>query len=361
MSQTEHKITFGIIGGGWRAEFYLRIAQALPSRFEVAGMVVRDAEKGERIESMFGVRTYRSLDKMLEASDPSFIVLSVPWAACPGYIAELSERGVPVLSETPPAPDLSGLIELQKFTDAGAKIQVAEQYPFQPRNQAILDIVRSGKLGEISHAQVSLAHGYHGIALLRKCLGVGFDEVRITAKRFGSRITAGPDRGGEPQREELIPTHQDIAWFEFPDKHGVFDFTRDQYFSWIRSPRVLIRGTRGEIHNDTVRYLHNFHTPVQTELRRMNAGENGNLEGYYLKGILLGEAWVYSNEFVPARLTDDELAIATCLRKMHDYVNGGESFYSLAEASHDHYLNLLLGKALESGMTVTSERQPWME
>jgi len=31
----------------------------------------------------------------------------------------------------------------------------------------------------------------------------------------------------------------------------------------------------------------------------------------------------------------------------------------LAEASHDHYLNLLLGEAIRSGKTVRSEHMPW--
>jgi len=30
-------IKFGIVGAGWRCEFYLRIARALPARFEVMG------------------------------------------------------------------------------------------------------------------------------------------------------------------------------------------------------------------------------------------------------------------------------------------------------------------------------------
>jgi hypothetical protein len=361
MNETAGKIKFGIIGGGWRTEFYLRIAAALPSRFEAAGVVTRDAGKGKRLEEKFQVRSFRTLDELLEHSSPSFVVVSVPWKACPDYITELTERGIPVLSETPPAPDLPGLIELYKAVPAGAKIQVAEQYPFQPQHQAALEVIRSGKLGEISQAQVSVAHGYHGIALMRKFMSIGFEEVKITAKRFGSRITAGSNRGGKPAAEEIVSTHQDVAWFEFPDKQGIFDFTGDQYFSWIRSSRVLVRGIKGELHNQAVRYLQNYETPIETEIKRINAGENGNLEGYYLKGLLLGENWVYVNEFAPARLTDDEIAVASCLQRMELYVNGGPSFYSLAEASHDHYLNLLLGEALKTGLTLTSERQIWME
>jgi hypothetical protein len=37
--------------------------------------------------------------------------------------------------------------------------------------------------------------------------------------------------------------------------------------------------------------------------------------------------------FAPARLSDDEIAIATCLESMARYLETGNSFYGLAEAS----------------------------
>lgn len=35
------KIRYAIIGSGWRALFYIRIAKALPEQFEVTGILVR--------------------------------------------------------------------------------------------------------------------------------------------------------------------------------------------------------------------------------------------------------------------------------------------------------------------------------
>ena len=70
--------TFGLVGSGWRAEFFLRIAAALPEQFRVTGIVVRDATKGRVWEARWNLPTYRALDDLLRATTPAFIVLSVP-------------------------------------------------------------------------------------------------------------------------------------------------------------------------------------------------------------------------------------------------------------------------------------------
>ena len=50
------KIRFGLIGSGWRAEFYIRIAKALPEMFDLAAVMIRSKEKGEAFSAKFGVK-----------------------------------------------------------------------------------------------------------------------------------------------------------------------------------------------------------------------------------------------------------------------------------------------------------------
>ncbi|MCZ8516028.1 Gfo/Idh/MocA family oxidoreductase [Paenibacillus filicis] len=353
-------IKFAIIGGGWRAEFFLKIAQQLPERFQVTGMVVRNEEKGREIEQKWGVKTYRTLNELMEKSDFSFVIVSVPRDVAPSYMIQLAGEGVPVLCETPPAINLEELLSLHRSIDQRAKIQVAEQYAFQPYHAARLQIAKSGKLGDISQAQISVSHDYHGISLIRHFLGVTFEDATIQAFSFESTIAESPDRYGQLQPHKIVPSKQTIAYIRFGDKLGVYDFTYDQYFSWIRSSRVLVRGVNGEVNNFRVKYLKDYKDPVDLELTRVSAGIDGNLEGHYLKGIYLGEESVYKNPFIPGRLTDDEIAIATTLSKMDDYAKGGPSFYSLAEASQDHYLSLMIQKAVLSKETITTTKQPWI-
>jgi hypothetical protein len=353
-------IVFGLVGGSWRAEFYFRIAQALPGRFRVAGCVARSEITRTRVKADWNIPVFDKIDGLLN-EQPEFVVTSVPWAASEPLLLELASRNVPVLAETPPASDLEGLTRLWQTLPDNARIQVAEQYAFQPLHAARLTFVRSGKLGEISQAQVSVAHGYHGISLIRKFLNIGYENVVLRAFEFKSPLIAGPDRSGPPSEEKKIESLQTIACLQFGQKLAVFDFTGDQYFSWIRSQRLLVRGERGEINNLEGCYLEDFRTPVRIRFERKDAGQTGNLEGYYHKGYGAGgEDW-YQNPFAPGRLSDDEIAVATCLESMRRYLETGKSFYSLAEASQDHYLSLMIDEATRSGRTLESSCQVWQQ
>ena len=60
------KIRYGLIGSGWRAEFYIRIAKAVPEKFDLTAVLIRDEEKGRKFSEKFGVKVVNSLDALME-------------------------------------------------------------------------------------------------------------------------------------------------------------------------------------------------------------------------------------------------------------------------------------------------------
>ena len=113
---------------------------------------------------------------------------------------------------------------------------------------------------------MSVAHGYHGVSLLRQFLSIGYEPATIRARVHKTPLVAGPGRNGGPVEEKMGTTNQTIAEFDFGDRFGIFDFSDAQYFSWIRSPRLLVRGEHGEINNNEVRYLLDFKSPITLDL-----------------------------------------------------------------------------------------------
>jgi predicted dehydrogenase len=340
-------VAFALVGSGWRAAFFERVVAALPDQFRLTGRY-----------SLRQPGSAGSIDNLI-AGQPAFVVLAVSRDATPALLLELAERGLAVLCETPPAADLDGLDRLAPLAQHGPRIQVAEQYRFQPLHAARLAIAASGRLGTLSQAQVSVAHGYHGVDLIRRFLGVGTEPVTITARRFASPVVGGPDRGGPPAEERTVRDQQVIATFDFGDRLGILDFADEQYFSKIRALRLLIRGDRGEIDGYDVRWLADDGTPARVSLERHDTGHDGNLEGLYLEGITAGSEWVYRNPFGSARLTDDELAVASCLARMPGAIDGGPDVCSLADAVHDRYLDLLVEEAIRSGGPVRAAGHLW--
>lgn len=355
-------IRFGIVGAGWRAEFFTRIAAAAPGVFDVPPVVARRPQRIELFKGTWGCSTYESMEEMLGTESLDFVVTSLPWETNPELIKVLVERGVPVLSETPPAPDVLALVDLWKFVEEkDGKVCVAEQYFLQPYYAALRALIADGKLGTVTQAQVSAAHGYHGMSLMRKLLGIGYEDATIEARSFTAPLVKGPGRDGPPTTEEVADCTQTFYWLDFDGKLGFMDFCGEQYFSWVRNNRVLVRGERGEVVNERVSILKDFRTPLYLDMLRHVAGGPGNLEGNYLKGIQLGDEWIYENPLAPASLSDDEIAIGHLLLGMSDYVRGGVPPYPLAEACQDHYLSILCAQALREGGSLRTERQPWAE
>ncbi len=345
--------TFAVVGAGWRAEFYLRIAQELPERFRCVGVVARDPAKAERLRALFGVRILADAEAV-PALAPDFVVTSVGWGDNPGVVRALARAGLPVLSETPPAPDLAAMRAMTDLLPLGPKLQVAEQVALRPAYQA-LKAARS-LLGEPQHVQVSVAHGYHGVSVLEELLNTVGERPTVRATRTSGTIVEGPGREGPPKTERTKPSTTTLAWLNYGEgRSGVFDFTGDQYFAWIRASRALVRGPRGEADLLGARWLQSFDTPLSAPFVRRETGRGDDLFLPSLEAITLGDDWVYRNPFAGARLSDDEIAIATMMLAIAE----GREIYPLSRAMHDHALALLLDHAAESGTPETLAPEPW--
>jgi len=359
LDQRSTRLVFAIIGSGWRAHFYLRIARALPERFEVGGVVARSFENRRVIAEEWGVPVFASLNELLNSRRPEFVVVCVERSAAPDVIEHVTEAGLAVLCETPPGADVPALERLHGLTRRGARIQVAEQYHLQPMLSAQIAIARSGELGLVSQAQVSVCHDYHAVSLVRRFLGIGFENPVITAHEFVSPLIAGPNKSGDPTSEQTVQSSQVTARLDYGDRMGVIDFSKEQYFSWVRSNRVLVRGDRGEISNDRVSTVIDFRTPSWYSIERIDHGHGTSQHGLTLQGLMARGRWIYLNETRPAALSDDEIALAGCLERMRDYVAGGEPVYSLAEASQDQYLQLMIRQAIDEGGPVRTTTHNW--
>ena len=103
---------FGIVGTGWRSRFYLKLANLLPAQLEVVGIVGRNAQRAELPARQWGTQAHASLAELVAAEHPDFVVSAVPWAVTPDVTRAAVELGVPILCETPPAPDVDGLRSL---------------------------------------------------------------------------------------------------------------------------------------------------------------------------------------------------------------------------------------------------------
>jgi predicted dehydrogenase len=314
-------------------------------------VVRRDAEV-ERLSTQQQLTAVTELDRVDEF-EPDFVVVATPPEANLDTCERLISDGHAVLLETPPGVTPDELDRILQMHDAGARIQVAEQYRFQPLHAARLAIVESGRLGTISSAHISVAHAYHGVALLRAALGIGIGIVEVTAQDHHSTIITGPGRGGQPTTDVLVPSKQTVAMLGFGTQLGIYDWCDDQYFSWVRSLRFTVRGSHGELDGHEVRYVRSDGVPVHQTLRRWDTGLEGNLETPGHRGYLLGDEWVYQNPFPTSRLTDDEIAIATVLEKMARHLADGSPLYSVDSAVHDTRIARAIINAVEEGGRTT--------
>jgi len=139
-------------------------------------------------------------------------------------------------------------------------------------------------------------------------------------------------RCGEFSEKYTDDSNQDIKIFRFKNATVIYNYMKEQYFSPIRKDRIVIRGTRGEIENNGVRYFNSKDEFVESEIKTV---VSGLLDGLFNNKIIFENEVLYNFPYIPIRLTEEESAIADCLVAMDNYIKTGKQLYSYKKGYED--------------------------
>jgi len=365
-------IRFGVVGSGWRAEFFVRMARLLPDRFQVTAVVTRTAERGAQVEAAWGVPTVRTVEELLTGAvpgggvapdRPAFVVVCVPWPVTPEVIREVADAGVPVLAETPPAPDAAGLRSLWADVGSTGLVQVAEHSPYMPAHVARSALVDAGVIGAVTSVQISSTHLYHAVATVRRLLAAGRGEVTVRASTFVAPLLDPVSRDGWTDASEPTPATTTLATLDFGGgRSGLYDFTDNQWHNPLRTNRIVVRGSHGEIVDDSVTRWADERTVLTSPIVRRQSGIEQDLDGFDLEHLSHDGRMLFRNAFGGARLADDDIAVAGLLAATGAWVRGeGPAPYPLADGCQDHLIGLAIDEAARSGAPVWLPPEAWAD
>ena len=327
----------------------------MPQQFTLVNWVLRTEERAEEVKKQYHRET--TSDVLAALSVPhDLVVLCVPSSNLESLLFLLIEQQETILCETGfTALPLETLISIYtRYKESQSKILIAEQYYRYPYFQTC-HALRS-LLGNLTEVRVACLHDHHGTSIIRHFLAEKGNDCSISASSRTSWIVRTGGRDTIDTEGVRIQTKRTTATLEFEDgKTGYFDFADVQYHSCIRSSHFCLFGERGEISDDSVRYLNEENEGVcQTIQRIKDGGANNN--PLSLRALAFGNTYQFRNPYWPHAFNDDEIALALCLE---DACKG--KGYSLAEAFQDSYLAQCMQRSCAEKKTMETESQIWTE
>lgn len=348
-------LSYVIVGSGYRAEYFGRIAKTYPDLFR-ALFLCRSQEKAELMKRHTGVDAVTD-PEVCVAFRPDFIVIAVDR----GHVADVAEewigRGYPVVTETPVGDTMDKLRRIWEAGKGGAKIVCCEQYHRYPILAAGLEAIRQGVIGPASSLYISLLHDYHAASLIRKALEIAPGEpYSLRGIRLANEVTETDSRYGAITDGRMTAAQRDMIQISFASgKEAIYDFSPVQYRSFIRSRHLTVRGAKGEWSDTQLLYLDEHNQPQRRALLPTLPEKYARLDTQALRDKRRN----WTAELAPDTV-QDEFAIASILLDMEGYLAGGASPYPLEEALEDAYFWLLaLEAARRPGQEIASERMSW--
>lgn len=369
-------LKFAVIGSGYRAKFYARVAKRYPSLFQLQMIVCRSEQKARSIEEELACRAVYDV-KECEKAHPDLIVIAVNKASISESVQEWVNKGYPVLAETPVASEAGVMKQLWKMQQRqNARIFVAEQYHRYPSLMPGLEAIRRGLLGEPQTAYLSLAHDYHGASLIRRMLRTGIEDFSLFGLRVKHPVVETDSRYGAITDGRIAEKARDQIIFQFASgKTAIYDFSGLQYHSFLRSRHLTVRGSLGEWNDTELRYIdtqnlvhHKYLSPAVPEkysalMQAAHADEALFYDTFSSTGELphkLPENGAYTAQELIMDNAQDEFAIASLLFDIQSSLQDKSIVYPLQEALEDAHIWSKIEEAVKTpGKLIHSEEREW--
>ena len=297
-----------LIGSGWRSNFYHRVAKELPNLLKISAVVTHTKERASDLKA-HGLNAYSSLaDALKEEHD--YVIIATRSTFYSDMI-ESYERGERIIAETAFLPlnqyEREALRKIEGFT--------AEQYPYTPTYASLISA--SKQIGEIDQVMLSSLHNHHAISILRELITL--DDIKaeeIEFLNFKSKVVKTGSRSGIELNNEEEEYERKIRLLRFNRALYIHDFSSNNYHNALLERKAEIRGSKGTLNMDYLLTTDEEGYVVKLPFTRHYDNLNKTSGSPVLSHISLGKDTIYKNPFYPALLNEDEIAIATIIRKI---------------------------------------------
>jgi hypothetical protein len=127
---------------------------------------------------------------------------------------------------------------------------------------------------------------------MRGFLKPGFEPTTITSRQFQAPLVDPLARAG--WNDDLSPKNAKttISLIDFgAGKSGLYNFVDNQWHNQLRHRRIVVRGSRGELVDDSVIRLTDGPAITTSRIERYQLGYDLNLDGYDTASLVEKTSW----------------------------------------------------------------------
>ncbi len=149
----DRKVRYGIVALGDISQEAMIPGVKHTGNSEITALVTGDPQKARQVSESYAVSavySYEQFDQLLQSGSIDAIYLATPNWRHAEFAVPALKAGIHVLLEKPmevSSQKCQEIIDAQKST--GAKLMIAYRLHFEPATLSVVDLIRSGKIGEL--------------------------------------------------------------------------------------------------------------------------------------------------------------------------------------------------------------------